>query len=137
MFVHSSSSDADDDSDPMDFDNEVLNALARLDTAPATPSNIKTFKSVTPLAKSTLLAGQRSNDESDSDEVHTDTYDVDSDEVVSDEDGNPAHVPRVVAHSQKQSMFTDEDRSNLTAEDRSICLTRPQGSQVCVNCFID
>ena len=45
---HSSSSDADDDSDPMDFDNEVLNALAHLDSAPAAPTNIKTFKSVTP-----------------------------------------------------------------------------------------
>jgi len=36
-------SGTDDDSDPMDFDNEVLDALAHLDSAPAAPINIKTF----------------------------------------------------------------------------------------------
>jgi len=66
LFVHSSSLDVDDDSDPMDFDNEVLDALAHLSTAPATSFNIKTFKSITPSAKSTPLAGQCSNDVCDS-----------------------------------------------------------------------
>ena len=78
-FQCSNFSDADEESDPMDFDNEVLDALAHLDTAPALPSNIKTFESVTPLAKSPPPAGQRSNDASDSDEVHTDAYDANSD----------------------------------------------------------
>ena len=31
---------------------------------------------------------------SDSDEVHNDAYDAKSDEVVSDEDGNPAYTTR-------------------------------------------
>ena len=39
----SSSSDTDGVSDPMDFDNEFLDALAHLDSAPAAPSTIKTF----------------------------------------------------------------------------------------------
>ena len=56
--VETSSPDADDDSDPMDFDNEVLDALAHLDSAPAAPTNIKTFKSVTPSARSPPPAGE-------------------------------------------------------------------------------
>jgi len=58
--------DVDDDSDPMDFDNEVLDALAHLGTASATSFNIKTFKSIMPSAKSTPLAGQCSDDVCDS-----------------------------------------------------------------------
>ena len=80
----------------------------------------KHFKSVTFSAKFPLPAGQRSNDASDSDEVHTDAYYANSDKVVSDEDGNPAYTTRSVAHSDKQSMFTDKNRNNLTADDRSI-----------------
>ena len=108
----SSSLDADDDSDPMDFDNEVLDALAHLDSAPAAPTNIKTFKSVTPSARSPQPAGEPSGFASDSDGVHTDAYDGDSDEVVSDEDGNPAYATRSAGHGEKQSMFTS--RSNLS-----------------------
>jgi len=64
-------SDADDDSDPMDFDNEVLDALAHLDCAPAAPANIKTFKSVTPSARSPPPAKKLGGFASDSDGVHT------------------------------------------------------------------
>jgi len=41
----------------MDFDNDVLDALAHLDSAPAAPTNIKTFKSVTPSARSPPPSG--------------------------------------------------------------------------------
>jgi len=104
--------DADDDSDPINFDNEVLDALAHLDSAPAAPTNIKTFKSVTPSARSHPPAGEPSGFASDSDGVHTDAYDGDSDEVVSDEDGNPAYATRSAGHGEKQSMFTS--KSNLS-----------------------
>ena len=40
----------------MDFDNEFLDALAHLDSAPAAPSTIKTFKSVTTSVTSPLPA---------------------------------------------------------------------------------
>ena len=70
-----SSSNADDNSDPMDFDNEVLDVLAHLDSAPAAPTNIKTFKSVTPSARSPPPAGEPGGFASDSDGVHTDAYD--------------------------------------------------------------
>ena len=43
---------------------------------------------------------------SDSDGVHTDACDGNSDEVVSDEDGNPAYASCSGAHGEKQSMFT-------------------------------
>ena len=43
---------------------------------------------------------------SDSNGVHTDACDVNSDEVVSDEDGNPTYKSRSGAHREKQSMFT-------------------------------
>jgi len=45
--------------------------------------------------------------------VHTDACDGNSDEVVSDEDGNPAYTSRLVAHGEKQSMF-NSGRSNLS-----------------------
>jgi len=41
--VCSSSLDTDGVSDPMDFDNEFLDALTQLDSAPATHSTIKTI----------------------------------------------------------------------------------------------
>ena len=41
--LYGSFSDTDRVSDPMDFDNEVLDALAHLESAPAAPSTIKTF----------------------------------------------------------------------------------------------
>ena len=90
----------------------VLDALAHLDSAPAAPTNIKTFKSVTPSARSPPPAGEPVGFASDSDGVHTDTYDGHSDEVVSDEDGNPAYTTRLAGHGEKQSMFTS--RSNLS-----------------------
>jgi len=96
----------------MDFDNGVLDALAHLDSAPAAPTNIKTFKSVTPSARSPPPAGKLGGFASDSDGVHTDAYDGHSDEVVSDEDGNPAYATRLAGHGEKQSMFTS--RNNLS-----------------------
>ena len=92
--LYSNVSDADSVSDPMDFDNEFLDALAHLDIAPAAHSDIKTFKSVTPSARSPPPAGVPDSIESDSDGVYTDVYDASSDEVVSDEDGNPAYTSR-------------------------------------------
>jgi len=67
----------------MDFDKEVLDALAHLNSAPAAPTNIKTFKSVTPSPRSPPPAGEPGGFASDSDGVHTDAYDGESDEVVS------------------------------------------------------
>ena len=43
---------------------------------------------------------------SDSYGVHTDACDGNSDEVVSDEAGNPADTSRSGAHGEKRSMFT-------------------------------
>jgi len=43
---------------------------------------------------------------SNSDGVHTNACDGNSDEVVSDEDGNPAYTSRSGAHGEKQLMFT-------------------------------
>jgi hypothetical protein len=96
----------------MDFDKEVLDALAHHNSAPAAPTNIKTFKSVTPSARSPPPAGEPGGFASDSDGVHTDAYDGESDKVVSDEDGNPAYATRSAGHGEKQSMFTS--RSNLS-----------------------
>ena len=42
---------------------------------------------------------------SDSDGVHTDVYDGNSDEIVSEEDRNPACTSRSGAHGKKQSMM--------------------------------
>ena len=44
--------------------------------------------------------------------MHADCYDKNSDEVVFDEDGNPAYTSRSNAHGEKQLMFTS--RSNLS-----------------------
>ena len=70
---------------------------------------------MTPSARSPPPAWKPGGIASDSDIAHTDVYDGDSDEVVSDEDGNPAYTTRSGAHGEKQFMFT--------AADRSICLT--------------
>ena len=53
-FLVNSSLDTNGVSDPMDFNNEFLNALAQLDGARAAPSTIKTLKSVTPSVRSPL-----------------------------------------------------------------------------------
>ena len=45
-------SDTDRVSDPMDFDNELLESLAHLDRAPTAPSTIITFLSVKPSVRS-------------------------------------------------------------------------------------
>jgi len=66
---------ADGVSDPMDFNkNKLLDALAHLDSAPAAPSIIKTFQSMTPSATSPppRVPGSIA---SVSDAVHTDAYD--------------------------------------------------------------
>jgi len=89
----------------LDFVND---ALAHLDRAPAVPFNIKTFKSVTPSATYPPPAGEPSGFANDSDGVHTDAYDGDSD--VSDEDRIPAYATCWAGHSEKQLMFTS--RSN-------------------------
>jgi len=49
---------------------------------------------------------------SGSDGVHTNAYDRNSDEVVSDENRNPAYTSRSGTHSEKQSIFTST--SNLS-----------------------
>ena len=114
--VYSSSADSED-SDPMDFDNEVLEALAHLDHAPTPPTIVK-ISSILPSSRSSPPASHARGGSNDSSNEDMDSYDGDSD-CRSDEDEDdgrsPVYTTRSSAHGVKQSMLTDDDdRSNLS-----------------------
>ena len=101
----------------MEFDNEVLEALAHLDHAP-TPPTIDKLSPIQPSSKSSPPASHARGGSSDSSDEDMASYDGDSD-CLSDEDDNdgssPVYATRSLAHGVKQSTLTrDDDRSNLS-----------------------
>jgi len=61
----------------------------------------------------------------------SDVYNVNSDEVVSDKDENPAYANCLVAHGEKQSLFIVEAQGDLAAKDQSIYLhQRPRSARM-------
>jgi len=102
-----------EDSDLMEFDNEVLEALAHLDHDPTPPTTIK-ISPIPPSFKSSpsiVHACGGSNDPSDEDMA---SYDGDSDK--DEDDGrSPVYTTRSSANVVKQSILTDDnDHSNLS-----------------------
>jgi len=107
--VHSSSSD---ESDPMDFDSEVTEALAHLDHNPAPRANVKfpshVSSSTSPSPDSSADGGQVGFDDTDHDEEIE--YDGDSDEV-ENVGKHPAYATRS-AHGVKPALTSE--RSDLS-----------------------
>jgi len=61
----------------------------------------------------------------------SDVYNVNSDEVVSDKDENPAYATCLVAPSEKRSLFIAEAQGDLAAKDQSIYLHRhPRSARI-------
>ena len=93
-----------EDSDPLDFDNEVLEALAHHDHAPTPPTIVK-ISPILPSSKSlpsAYHARGASNDSSDEDMV---SYDGDSNchsDEDEDDDRSPVYATRSLAHGVKQ-----------------------------------
>jgi len=101
LTLHDSSADSED-FDPMDFDNQVLEALAHLDHAP-TPRTIVKISPIQPSSKSSPSARGGSNDSSDEGMV---SYDGDSNcysDEDEDDDRSPVYATRSLAHGVKNS----------------------------------
>jgi len=101
----------------MDFENEVLEALAHLDHAPTPPTIVK-FSPILPSSKSSTQASRARGGSSDSSDDDMASYNGDSN-CHSDEDEddgrNPVYATRSLVHGVKQpTLIGDVDRSNLS-----------------------
>ena len=99
--LHSSSADSED-SNPMDFDNEVLEALAHLDHAPTPPTIVK-ISPILPSSRSSPPASRGGSNDSSNEDMAS--YDGDSNchsDEDEDDDRSPVYATRSLAHGVKQ-----------------------------------
>ena len=76
---------------------------------------LKVIKAIIIISQISSACSETRGFASDFDGVHTDAYDGDSDEVISDEDGNPAYATRSAGHSKNHSMLTSRNNLSLLA----------------------